>query len=301
MGRMAEPLRLFCANVKLLPRGLGGSAKDDHRVAVLAKWLLECGPDIVCLQEVFSEDGRSMLKKKLGKHYKHMVAKSDDDDFLHEDSGLFFASRIALDHHRFIEFASAAGSDQFADKGVLGTVLKLPKKRRLLVFNTHMQSSEGYADVRRRQIRQARRFVASAFRKALMKKPKKLESVSVLLVGDLNVIAERPVASVLHPTAEYTRALALLGFPRDLYRETHAHTEPGFTWDGPGNRLAGDADRQRLDYALAFDHIPQPDDNGVMIGLGKLESAKVDVIDKLPPNDEFFSDHYGLMTTFELG
>jgi endonuclease/exonuclease/phosphatase family metal-dependent hydrolase len=301
---MASRLNLFSSNVKLLPKGLGGSAADDRRIGALATWLLQLLPDVICLQEVFSEDGRGVLKKKLAKAYPHMVAKSSDHDFLQEDSGLFFASRLPIESHRFVEYEAAAGTDQLSDKGVLGAVLDAGKKRKLLVFNTHMQASEGYADVRRRQVAQARRFVARSVRDKITPATKKLPNVAAVLVGDLNVIAERPLASEMQPTAEYTRAIALFGFPRDLYRETHKQPGKagyaGYTWDGPTNKLANDGDRQRLDYALAFDSVPQADDNAPQkIELGTLQSVKIDVVDKLP-NGAFFSDHYALMTSFEL-
>lgn len=208
----------------------------------IARQLLEARPayDIVLLQELFDEDIRRIFSKALRAAFPHRIEKVCDGDLLHEDSGLFLASRLEILERRFEEFRSSASlvtSDFWVDKGVLGARLKLGS-RSLLVLDSHLQSDDRHAGKHRRirslQIRQLRRFVDR------MRKP----GEPAILGADLNVVGETP---------EYRAMLAMLG-ARDLFREARP-ADPGFTWDSSGNRFISRRDRhhQRLDYLLALD------------------------------------------------
>jgi len=285
---MSKTIRVLTYNVKMLP-GPGGSKRGrDIAAAILA-----ANPrfDIVCLQEVFDEDIREILVKRLKPKFRHMIAKSSDNDFLQEDSGLFFASRYPIDACRFEEFHDAQPwtFDYMADKGVQGVRLRLPasfKGLKLLVFNTHLQSTEAYHEVRARQLMQISRFLQKA---VLVTQAK----AAVILVGDMNVIGENPGGEI--PTEEYRRMISLLGYPRDLFREMQPD-EPGYTWDGPANKMIprDDEEQLRLDYVFAFDRQPLPDDNRPV---KKLKPVKCEACRVLPFNangKSHLSDHFGV-------
>ena len=57
----------------------------------------------------------------------------------------------------------------------------------------------------------------------------------------------------------YSQVYSLLGRPRDLYRHVNPQ-DAGFTWDGTVGTMTrpSDDDRKRIDYAFAFDWVPQP-------------------------------------------
>lgn len=298
------PIRFLTQNVMMLP-GPGGEQRGRDLVAAI----LKASPryDVLCLQEVFDEDIRRILSRGLYAQFPHRVIKCDDGDLFQEDSGLFFASRYPIHDSEeqwgakrrgwgFEEFEESSGlttGDYWADKGIFGARLNLGTAAagaQLLVFNTHLQSDPStvgqYREVRAAQLRQIRMFVA----RACARLPNKA-ATAALLFGDMNVAGE---------TDEHTAMLTRLGGPRDLFRELSK--APGYTWDGTSNQLipADDRDRLRLDYALAFDHIP---DVGNPAFAGSLRACRclATAVEQLGTTAKTrLSDHFGVSVTVDL-
>jgi len=214
---------------------------------------------------------------------------------LHEAMPVFFASRFPILGRTFLEFADAApinpfasGYDALADKGVFGALLDLapdfPNKE-LYCFNTHLQSSRQYDEVRAKQLAQIRKTIARTLRN---------HRAATVLCGDFNVIGER---AGLQPTTEYAHALARLGHPRDLFREANPNA-PGFTWDATRNPMIpkDDGDHERLDYVLAFDCVPTTDDSKPRVPIPLLFSRKVGLA-MVATN---LSDHFGVSATLSF-
>jgi len=313
---MATSLRVLTFNVKLfsslmkLPNGgtmpyERNGLDDAERTRRIADVVTTASPayDVVCFQELFNEDRRDDLAKRFKKAGYWVIRKASDGDLFHEDSGLFIAARHKMDkRYYFQEFEQSAGDDSFADKGVLGCWLWLDAAkygaRSLVVLNTHLQADpenpsddelEQRADVRRAQLRQARRFLARYLRKA------NHGETSAILCGDLNVIEAS--------TAEYQTMLTTLRSARDLFREK-ATTDPGYTWDGTNNRnMVPDehrTERQRLDYVFAFDRVPQNmgADPGPLLRKLKVSRARVQRFTTTPTTR--LSDHYALDVTVRV-
>jgi endonuclease/exonuclease/phosphatase family metal-dependent hydrolase len=278
-------LKLLTHNVKMLPGPFGGGDRDLVRARALAK-RFGSTYDVVALQEVFDEDARKVFDeafKRLG--YK-TVPKVDDKDFLQEDSGLFFASKLPIESWGYQEFQDSAGDDALADKGIFGARLRLGN-RWVIVLNTHLQSSIDEDVVRRSQLIQLRKFLARLLRNF------DPATHAMVAAGDFNVVGE---------TEEYQRMLGHLGFPRDAYRVRFPNlSDKGFTWDRKQNRNmipADDDDQQRLDYIFLWDRVPVGGESPAQPLLRPVVEA-VSVV-KYGTATTRLSDHFGVDATLSL-
>jgi endonuclease/exonuclease/phosphatase family metal-dependent hydrolase len=312
--RKREPrksLRVLTYNVKMLPGLTGGGDTDLQRATRIVEAILSVQPayDVVCLQEVFDEDTRVVFDQGLKTKFPHRVIKCHDGDIFHEDSGLFFASRhpIKMDgkawgYEEFEEKGPATTADYWADKGIFGArldVSRIVPGLSLCVFQTHMQSDHHageFAEVRRQQMHQIRRFVTKALRRV-----NHAPNTVALFMGDCNVIAETVAHDALLPTPEYQQMLSLLGSVRDLFRLQNP-ADPGFTWDAEKNKKmipASDGDRLRLDYVLAYENIPPfgPHTAEIRLCPFKVRQAQVQTFGK--DARSHLSDHFAVDVTIE--
>lgn len=262
---------------------------DEWRTVRIAEMIVEGGYDVACLQELFDERQRAAMAQQFTAAGYNVIAKADDGDVFHEDSGLFIASKHPLHAKwQFNEYGEKAGSDAFADKGILGCLILLDKATygcsNLRLFNTHLQASSDRADVRASQIRQARRFVARCLKQAPH------DDTAAILCGDLNVIED---------SSEYSRLLAGLRTARDLLRVKHPDRQLylGYTWDAPSNTnmIAGASRAQeRLDYVFAFDHVPPEDPNTLAPSLRSVDVVNADVQTFNTTANTRLSDHFAI-------
>ena len=158
--------------------------------------------DILCLQEVFVEDGRNYLMKNLKRVWPHCIHKSGEDLFAFEDSGLMFFSKYPITSYVFHSYPKLIGTDILADKGYLQVKVKINKTKTLTIVNTHLQSDYGIknkdgAVVRHQQLE-------------ILKKQK-----CDILLGDLNVI---------YNTLEYKKMTKILNHLKDVYSSTNKDT-----------------------------------------------------------------------------
>ena len=93
----------------------------------------------MCLQEVFVEEGRDILIAALSPIYPYYIAKSNDDKFLIEDSGLMIFSKYPIRKYNFYFYRDSLGVDKLSEKGFVVAEIKVGTKH-IRVANTHMQS-----------------------------------------------------------------------------------------------------------------------------------------------------------------
>lgn len=301
-------IRLLTYNVKMLPdlATIFGNPwwekwkTDPARAKLIVYALRDPTWDVVCLQEVFNEDIRKILRRGLARTrngkplYSKFVAKSDDGDLFHEDSGLFFASQVAIQSHRFVEFNESTDNDSMADKGILGTVLDTRKRlggKKLVVFSTHMQANK-HPKVRRKQLTQLQRFMQKQLSR--LDDPKKY---GVIVCGDFNIIAEKvnTDGSVGDRSTEYSQLLQKLNTARDLYREFDKNGH-GATWDPPANKkmVRGNQTRKRLDYVFTFNTLPHPDPKKQDLKFAKIKCTDAQIVPFATPDGGNLSDHFGI-------
>lgn len=311
---MAHKIRFLTYNVRMLP-GITGDGKSDlARCRQIAKRLRRTRGafDVICLQEVFDEDARKILIDALGESHPYQVPLCEDDGFLNQDSGLFFASKIPIDEDgsawRFREYGESSGffsADYWVDKGVFVARLAAPGGVRVLVANTHMQSDAYevgvHAAVRAKQLREARRVLARALlhagagSEAASQRELAARSVAIFL-GDFNVPGEDRLADgSLVAGPEYVNLRRELAWGRDAYRELHPES-PGWTWCGAGKRASresSDETRLRLDYAFVFDAVPiQRAAEPPRLRPTTIERVSIETFQ--PAGQASLSDHYGL-------
>jgi len=304
-------VKLFTYNTAMLPDPWG--FRKSERAQGLLKVLAQCEYDILCLQEVFDETIRQTLKDGLVGKFPYIVEKADDNDFLNEDSGLFFASRFPVRGVTFREFSakSYSSSDVFADKGIFGACLAITDGQVLFVFNTHLQSGITHSQARDLQITEISDFVRQVLT-GPHGQAHLAQKRGVLLAGDFNVIGDIG--------EEYAEMLKRLGNPRDLYRELNP-VPAGYTWNSEENSLikendTTDKDMERLDYIFAYNHVPvtnekagnNPGDNVVPPEehLPPLQCLSCRIIKPKSMNspglpDQYdLSDHYALEAEFTV-
>lgn len=258
-----ESLSVLSLNPGMLPGPLGSN--NVERAERICDRLTSTQPaDVIVLLEVFDERARGVFVRRLRDRWPWIVRRSGGGSFLPEDSGILLASRLPIiaDEAPRIAFQSfrAKGpftrADYWSAKGVLGAEIDLGDGQSLCILATHLMADYEvigqYEHVRRRQLVEVmefgRRFVAGV---------PASRRTSVLLVGDLNVPAERVLpasgglAARLVPTPEYQRLMEVLLRPTDLYRATHAN-DAGWTWNHDPHAPGADPalGPQRLDYGF---------------------------------------------------
>jgi len=278
-------LILLTWNLKMLPGPTGEGPRDLERAGRICDAILRLRPDIVFLQEVFDEDVRELLTRRLRGAYPHRVEKCGGG-LGQEDSGLYVASRVPIlgDATQFRHYHARGpllSVERIATKGVLGTWIDLGDGRALGAFSTHLFADGDEpgqnAGVRARQLAEAKALITSGI--ARMKD--RGYAVSVLLLGDLNVVGEHVLGGKVVPTEEYRDLLEAFPGAVDLHR-VFAAGAPSSTYEPAllGAPSPAGTGSQRIDYVIALSGI---DCRGV-----RLQDAVA------------LSDHCGLIVTLRL-
>ena len=135
MRKKYKPLKICSYNVNLL------FYLDvfQNRIQDLSVEILECGADIVCLQECFQAKTFLLLKKLLRSKYKYFCDDQLSIPFYNVNSGLFIASVHPIDKIHFETYQTAANVDSLSHKGFLYCEVVTPNHK-IAVCNTHLQS-----------------------------------------------------------------------------------------------------------------------------------------------------------------
>lgn len=296
----------------MLPSPLG-IAKEKRAEEFVNKIIKKPVYDIIGLQEIFDEEIRQYLFHRIRQKYPYIVKKSASPNPLNQDSGLFFASKFPILRHTFREFhdKSLFTSDVIAEKGILAAAFEFgsaadadaANSTTLRVFLTHLQSNKPDFKTREKQLAQLRKFIVHSL--ARERKKTNPGKIYTILLGDFNVIGDYD--------DEYQKMLALLDYPRDLFREKNPKNK-GLTWNSQKNLFIqnvheGDNDMQRLDYIFTYDHIPYAHKRrqNETVKLGKVAYHACDIFEPklatnpgdLPRNCDL-SDHYGVEAIIEI-
>lgn len=279
---MVEPLRLMTFNVQLLPVIAGlfegtvsvpqfliglfpkGAHDSIERAEAVAADLLAIPaperPHVIGLNEVFSEDGRKVLLKRLAPVWPHVVESVHEGD-LEEDAGLMVFSRIPFQplpdggDRAELFYTTDAGDDSWASKAAVLVQVDLPAERTTLVF-THLQASylgdDQHRGVREAQLRELVDWLDGFFDHD----PGKW--ANLVVAGDLNVRGDPAMT-----TDEWFDVFDRPGHPfGDRFTDTWIEMRPpGATTDhDPGltNRDRSTGERRRLDYLCRVKPVDHP-------------------------------------------
>ena len=235
--------------------------------------------DVICLQEVFSENVREIVINKLLPDFPYQIDRSTYNmpgvtNYVNwlENSGLFLASKIPIKHRQFIPFHEAGGSDAYAWKGLLAAKLATPGGKEFMVFTTHLQSdADGrFADVRKAQLKRISEYIQVQ------------EFDYGVFCGDLNINENSNI--------EYHDLVGELSQVQghDIYRTIYpdASDLPGYTMDSSQNQMVENY-QARLDYIFALKVPPN-----------KFRSVKLWYPGETP--DKLLSDHFGVLAELEM-
>lgn len=239
----------------LLP---GGAIDSISRAEAVADDLLDIAPgerpDVLALNEVFSEDARDVLLGRLQSEWPHVIESVHEGD-LEEDAGLMVFSQLPFlalpggGDRREHFYSDDAGADSWASKAAVLVQVGLPAERTTLVF-THLQAAydteEQYRDFRKRQLSELRDLVAEVLGSSLG------NWQNVIVAGDLNIRGDIDATS--------NEWFDIFDSPSDPFGEVFADSwiemrppgvsedlDPGFT-----NRDRRSQAEQRLDYICRF-------------------------------------------------
>lgn len=253
-------LRVMTFNVQLMTRMLSKGKFDlgelvsdpfkDKLIRLMAALGSQPIPDVLVLNEVFSEEARGRLVVSLAPYFPHMVPAFGPtgttglivDHGKLDDSGLMLCSRWPVQVQSFTEFQDCAGADKVAMKG-FGVVLVDGPLGPVVLVLTHLQADDEQP-IRHRQL--------DTIRTALMTPPLQALVVEhpVLLCGDLNVdgVLPRPEWEDLFQT---TPPVGLMGdLFKDCWDEYMPKQDSGLT-TMPKQEDGGPTPGQRLDYVLS--------------------------------------------------
>lgn len=214
-------LRIITLNTHLLSPIFQHSINNPDQAERLAKdistQLLNDGNDydIIALQEVWDEGGRSVFISKLSNKYPHYISKVYIDVGpmgKGEDSGLMLFSKFPFadlphnnyisSHHTgwifkhegttdqvaYIRFSAHAGEDGMASKGAMAVRIAGLQKRFFNVVVTHLQADNGgcspCTSVREKQLKEIQKLIDGTFDANVFSNPQKEE---FFLVGDANI------------------------------------------------------------------------------------------------------------------
>jgi len=272
----AEPIRILGYNTFGLPRPL---LIRPSRLSALARHLPALGADVAGFNETFTQYARVLSNMPEYPYVTWGTGKSKT----RMSSGLLIVSRWPIVNSERLIFEHCSGSDCFAAKGVLMARVQTPSSGLIDVYVTHLNA--GTSDrIRVSQTQEMIEFIRTnsgdPTHPGSWLRP-------VVILGDLNATPGEKVYSLLAQGA---------GF-RDTYREfvdTLPSPSPvernGFTFDYRRNsQVIFHSKPRRIDFIWASD--------GASARTITRESQLV--LDE-PVEGKFLSDHFGLMTEFEL-
>lgn len=171
MKKIYNPLTICSYNVNLLFLDM-----YQNRIHDLVEEILECGADIVCLQECFQSEANRLFRKLLKKKYIYFCDDQLDIPFYNVNSGLFIASVYPLDNIYFETYRDSANVDSLSHKGFLSCRVVTPTHM-ISICNTHLQSDYiygKYQEIREKQVCQLLAYLSNV-------------NSSYILCGDWNI------------------------------------------------------------------------------------------------------------------
>ena len=249
------------------------------RLPALAKALSESQADIIALQEIFTAGDINYLHEELGSSY-HCLCNQRTTGWV--EGGVVVFSKYPAASVSFYNWKSDVLLEKvFGAKGFQHVELSLPNDAPLHLINLHAVAG-GFWDPESDSVETVRH---QQFEEVL-DVTKTAQPHPTVVLGDFNA---GPKVS----ECNYQQFLEA-GF-RDCFSDTD---EPAYTWD-PKNALIGegphkDCPPQRIDHIFA-QNIRDVSDSQICFDEPVLKTKSQS--DQMIP----ISDHYGLMSTLELG
>ncbi|MBS0604598.1 MAG: endonuclease/exonuclease/phosphatase family protein [Verrucomicrobia bacterium] len=280
-----DPFTVLNLNTCFLPGELvyvhGGVALWQQRVEAIADKIISSGADVICLQEMFTEDACHALYEELKEHYSHFYVAIGPRPLGFSPatfglpSGLFVASKFSVEDPHFTPFAVTGYQMNY---GFFDFVIKSADTPLAHLYSTHLQSlnEEQFPQIRAAELMQI-----------IEKMQNDGPSVPRIACGDFNIPwgSGEPGESLIrayfyddynHGRTEFSEGQqTCTDYFIDRFFASIGHPQP-----------IG-ANLQIIDYALLF----QP------AALGCTIQTVLIPMNRLSEAESAVSDHNGLLTT----
>jgi sphingomyelin phosphodiesterase len=130
-------IKVFSWNIACMPNYLNIFGNIENRLENIIKFIEIHNPDIISLQEVFSQNVRKILYNFFTKK-KYNVLMSPETTLL-LNGGLFIASKYDIVAHDYKIYKNYIGEDGISQKGILYCLIKYNNKY-INIFNSHLNS-----------------------------------------------------------------------------------------------------------------------------------------------------------------
>ncbi len=150
--KQLEKLTLCTFNVSMMPGFINILGRDFspplERVEAMAQALIDCGADVLCLQEAFNTDAQDKLVELIKKEYPYIIFNAGFSSY-RLSSGLMIASKFPITNPQFWEHTHKIGTEYLAAKGTLAVTIQPSPDQKIPVFNTHLEAGMDTNDVQK--------------------------------------------------------------------------------------------------------------------------------------------------------
>jgi endonuclease/exonuclease/phosphatase family metal-dependent hydrolase len=145
MGQKDTPINILSLNLAQLPFPIGISNRNKRAREFVNRLLnMENLPDVICLQELFTNSSRNIIKNGIEHIYPYNYIDYSCGKFLiGVNSGLAIFSKYPISSQILHTYKKYRGVENFAKKGVMGICIELENDKHCYVFTTHIQSGLG--------------------------------------------------------------------------------------------------------------------------------------------------------------
>lgn len=139
-------IKIISWNIACMPNCINSFGNVENRLEIIKKFIEIHNPDIISLQEVFSQNSRDILYKFFSeKKYNVLMAPYTR---LLLNGGLFIASKYEIVANDYNIYKNYIGEDGLCQKGILYCQIKFDNKY-INIFNSHLNNDSPlvYSDI----------------------------------------------------------------------------------------------------------------------------------------------------------
>lgn len=196
-----EEHRLISWNLAAMPavmRRHNYTRPVSNRMHEVVDYVQRHNPEVVALQECFTDEAVDILEKGLGKEWPHSLHHVGQN-IIGLNSGLMIMSKYPIIGEPIFEcFEGKSGTNALSQKGCLGVILDLGEGKRAVVVNIHLEAGgSGRAEVGPEELPEAFREKGKLTKKqkklltsAKFNKSKQLEQAEALKQRLINQVSK---------------------------------------------------------------------------------------------------------------
>ncbi len=277
-----RPLTIFSLNTCFVPGGFsllyGGVVRWSERIEAIVEKIQEKDPDILCLQEVNDLDAAYRLFEALQDRYAHFYFHIGPK-VLAQNSGLFVASKFAVEDPSFTAFDEGIGLQKMVNKGFFDCKIISQGKKVAHLFTTHLSPSEDDLMPTREEKEMRKKELAQIFAK--------MHTVDgpILFAGDFNMARGYGESSALQGFNDFLPQGEKSSATDSLKEILYAHSEKEIESAKKNNPEVS------IDYILFKS-------NNSSCKRGSTSLVKFYDLDDPNPTKKALSDHHALFARF---